>query len=64
VSILRIARSPALVTRFVSLQGKPGPCAKVQAVDRQYVLEDGPKIYQILRTQKAEAIQQILQVTK
>jgi hypothetical protein len=64
VSILRIARNPALVTRFVSLQGKPGPCAKVQAEDRQYILEDGPKIYQILRMQKAEAIQQILQVTK
>jgi putative peptidoglycan binding protein len=64
VSILRISRNPPLVTRFLSLQGKPGPCAKVQAEDRQYVLEDGPKIYQILRMQKAEAIQQILQVTK
>lgn len=64
VSILRISRNPQLVTRFVSLQGKPGPCAKVQAEDRQYVLEDGPKIYQILRMQKAEAIQQILQVPK
>jgi hypothetical protein len=64
VSILRIARNPGLVTRFVSLQGKPGPCAKVQAEDRQYILEDGPKIYQILRMQKDEAIQQILQVTK
>lgn len=64
VSILRISRNPPLVTRFVSLQGKPGPCAKVKAEDRQYVLEDGPKIYQILRMQKADAIQQILQVTK
>ncbi|MDR4460324.1 MAG: peptidoglycan-binding protein [Nitrospirales bacterium] len=64
VSILRISRNPPLVTRFLSLQGKPGPCAKVQAEDRQYVLEDGPKIYQILRMQKAEAIQQILQVTQ
>ncbi len=64
VSILRISRNPPLVTRFLSLQDKPGPCAKVQAEDRQYVLEDGPKIYQMLRMQKAEAIQQILQVTK
>ncbi|MDH3504802.1 MAG: peptidoglycan-binding protein [Nitrospirota bacterium] len=64
VSILRIARNPTLVTRFVSLQGKPGPCMKVQAEDRQYILEDGPKIYEILRMQKAEAIQQILQITK
>ncbi|WNM59047.1 peptidoglycan-binding domain-containing protein [Candidatus Nitrospira allomarina] len=64
VSILRISRNPPLVTRFLSLQNNPGPCAKVQAEDRQYVLEDGPKIYQILRMQKAEAIQQILQVTK
>ncbi|GJL60360.1 MAG: hypothetical protein NPIRA03_32170 [Nitrospirales bacterium] len=64
VSILRISRNPPLVTRFLSLQNKPGPCANVQAEDRQYVLEDGPKIYQILRMQKAEAIQQILQVTK
>jgi len=64
VSILRISRNPPLVTRFLSLQNKPGPCAKVKAEDRQYVLEDGPKIYQILRMQKAEAIQQILQVTK
>ncbi|MEO8325995.1 MAG: peptidoglycan-binding domain-containing protein [Nitrospirota bacterium] len=64
VSILRISRNPPFVTRFLSLQGKPGPCAKVQAEDRQYVLEDGPKIYQILRMQKSEAIQQILQVAK
>lgn len=64
VSILRISRNPPLVTRFVSLQSKPGPCAKVKAEDRQYVLEDGPKIYQILRMQKANAIQQILQVAK
>ncbi len=64
VSILRISRNPQLVTRFVSLQGKPGPCAQVKAEDQQYVLEDGQKIYQILRMQKADAIQQILQVTK
>ena len=64
VSILRISRNPPLVTRFVSLQGKPGPCGTVKAEDRQYVLEDGQKIYQILRMQKAEAIQQILQVAK
>ena len=64
VSILRISRNPPLVTRFLSLQSKPGPCGNVKPVDRQYVLEDGPKIYQILRTQKAEAIQRILQVTK
>jgi hypothetical protein len=48
----------------VSLQEKSGPCANVKAEDRQYVLEDGPKIYQILRMQKAEAIQEILQVSK
>lgn len=64
VSILRISRDPQLVTRFLSLQSKPGPCANVQAEDRQYVLEDGPKIYQILRMQKSEAIQEILQVAK
>jgi peptidoglycan hydrolase-like protein with peptidoglycan-binding domain len=64
VSILRISRNPPMATRFVSLQGKPGPCRNVKAEDRQYVLEDGPKIYQILRMQKADAIQQILQVTK
>lgn len=64
VSILRISRNPPLVTRFVSLQEKPGQCANVKAEDRQYVLEDGQKIYQILRMQKADAIQQILQLTK
>lgn len=64
VSILRISRNPPLVTRFVSLQSQPGPCGNVKAEDRQYVLEDGPKIYQILRMQKGDAIQQILQVTK
>ena len=64
VSILRISRNPPLVTRFVSLQEKSGPCANVKAEDRQYILEDGPKIYQILRMQKAEAIQEILQVSK
>lgn len=64
VSVLRLSRNPPLVTRFVSLQSKPGPCAKVKDEDRQYILEDGGKIYQILRNQKTEAIQQILQVTK
>jgi len=64
VSILRISRNPPLVTRFMSLQSKPGPCGNVKSEDRQYVLEDGPKIYQILRMQKAEGIQQILQVIK
>jgi hypothetical protein len=64
VSILRISRNPPLVTRFVSLQSQPGPCSNVKAEDRQYVLEDGPKIYEILRMQKANAIQEILQVTK
>jgi hypothetical protein len=64
VSILRISRNPPFVTRFMSLQSQPGPCGKVKPEDRQYVLEDGPRIYQILRLQKAEAIQQILQVTK
>jgi hypothetical protein len=64
VSVLRISRNPPLVTRFVSLQSQPGRCGKVKNEDRQYVLEDGPKIYQILRMQKSEAIQQILQVTQ
>ena len=65
ISILRISKDPPLVTRFVSVKKDPGPCSKVKkAVDRQYVLEDGPKVYQILKTQKAEAIQQILQVGK
>ncbi len=64
ISILRISKNPPLITRFVTFQGSPGPCAKVKAEDRQYLLEDGPKIYQILKTQKASAIQQILQVAK
>ncbi len=65
ISILRISRKPPLVTRFVSVKKDPGPCSKVKkAVDRQYVLENGPKVYQILKAQKAEAIQEILQVTK
>ena len=62
ISILRISKNPPLVTRFVSLKKDPGPCSKVKPEDRQYLLEGGQKIYQILRTQKAEAIQQILQV--
>ena len=64
ISILRISKNPPLITRFVSTQGSPGPCAKVKAEDRQYVLEDGPKIYQILKMQKSKAIQQILQVAQ
>lgn len=64
ISILRISKKPPLVTRFVSLKKDPGPCSKVKAEDRQYLLEDGPKIYGILKNQKAEAIQQILQVAK
>ena len=64
ISVLRISRKPPLVTRFVSMQGKTGPCAKVKAEDRQYFLEDGEKIYQILKGQKASAIQQILRVAQ
>lgn len=64
ISILRISKNPLVVTRFVTLQGTPGPCAKVKAEDRQYVLDDGPKIYQVLKMQKFAAIQQILQVVK
>ena len=64
ISILRISKNPPLITRFVSTQGSPGPCAKVKAEDRQYVLEDGPKIYQSLKIQKSKAIQQILQVAQ
>ncbi len=62
LSILRISKNPPLITRFVSLQKNPGPCAKVKPTDHQYLLEDGQKIYQILKRQKAEAIQKILQV--
>jgi hypothetical protein len=36
----------------------------VKAEDRQYVLDDGPKIYQVLKMQKSAAIQQILQVAQ
>jgi hypothetical protein len=64
VSILRISRNPPLVTRFVSLQGNAGECGNVKTEDRHYTLEDGQKIYQILKMQKADAIQQILQVVK
>ena len=64
ISILRISKNPIVVTRFVSLQSSPGPCAKVKAKDRQYVLDDGPKIYQVLKVQKSAAIQQILQVVQ
>jgi hypothetical protein len=64
ISILRISKNPPMVTRFVSSQGSPGACAKVKANDQQYLLEDGRKIYQILKTQKNTEIQQILQVAK
>lgn len=64
LSILRISKNPTLVTRFVTLQGKPGICAKVKAEDRQYLLKDGQEIYQSLKMQKAKAIQQILQVAQ
>lgn len=64
ISILRISKNPVVVTRFVSIQSSPGPCAKVKAIDRQYILDDGPKIYQILKVQKSAAIQQILQVAQ
>lgn len=62
VSILRIFRKPLMVTRFVSTHSNPSTCRNVKSADHQYVLEDGPKIYQILKTQKAKAIQDILQV--
>ena len=62
VSILRIFRKPVMVTRFVSTLSNPSTCRKVKSADHQYLLEDGPKIYQILKTQKAKAIQEILQV--
>ncbi|MDH5428385.1 MAG: peptidoglycan-binding protein [Nitrospirota bacterium] len=62
ISILRISKNPLVVTRFVSLQSSPGPCAKVKPEDRQYVLDDGPTIYQALKVQKSQSIQQILQV--
>lgn len=64
ISILRISKNPLVVTRFVSLKSSPGPCAKVKAEDRQYVLDDGPTIYQALKVQKSKAIQQILQVAQ
>ncbi len=64
ISILRISKNPVVVTRFVSLQSSPGACVKVKAEDRQYVLDDGPKIYQVLKVQKSAAIQQILQVAQ
>ncbi len=62
VSILRVFRKPVLVTRFVSTHSNPSTCRKMKPADYQYVLDDGPKIYQILKTQKAKAIQDILQV--
>jgi len=64
VSILRIFRKPLMVTRFVSTISNPSTCRNVTAADYQYLLEDGPKIYQILKTQKAKAIQEILQVKR
>lgn len=62
VSILRIFRKPVMVTRFVSALNNPAGCRNVKSADYQYLLDDGPKIYQILKTQKAKAIQEILQV--
>lgn len=64
LSILRISKNPTVITRFVTLQGKPGICAKVKSDDRQYLLKDGQEIYQSLKMQKAKAIQQILQVAQ
>ena len=64
ISILRISKSPVVVTRFVTVQSSPGPCVKMKSEDRQYVLDDGPKIYQVLKVQKSAAIQQILQVAQ
>ncbi len=63
-SILRISKNPLVVTRFVVAQSSPGPCMKVKSEDYQFVLDNGPKIYQTLKTQKSAAIQQILQVTQ
>ncbi|MDR4493315.1 MAG: peptidoglycan-binding protein [Nitrospirales bacterium] len=62
VSILRIFQKPVMVTRFVSTHSNPSTCRKVKPADHQYVLDDGPKIYQSLKAQKAKAIQEILQV--
>ncbi len=64
ISILRISKSPLVVTRFVTVQSSPGPCMTAKSEDRQYVLDDGPKIYQILKVQKSKAIQEILQVAQ
>ncbi len=64
ISILRISRNPLVVTRFVTLKPGPGPCTKVKAEDHQYVLDDGRNIYQALKIQKSQAIQQILQVAQ
>lgn len=64
ISILRISKKPLVVTRFVTVQSSPGACMKVKPEDRQYVLDDGPKIYQTLKVQKSAAIQQILQVAQ
>ena len=64
LSILRISKKPTVITRFVTLQGKPGICAKVKAADQQYLLKDGNEIFQSLKMQKATAIQQILQVAQ
>jgi hypothetical protein len=64
VSILRVFKKPLMVTRFVSTLSNPSTCRNVKSADHQYLLEDGPKIYQILKTQKAKAIQEILQVKR
>ncbi len=64
LSILRMSKKPFVVTRFVSLKSSPGPCSKVKAGDRQYVLDDGTKVYQALKMQKSSAIKEILQVAR
>ena len=64
ISILRISKKPFVATRFVTLKKGPGPCVKIKPEDHQYVLDDGRKIYQTLKVQKAQAIQQILQVAQ
>lgn len=62
VSILRIFRQPVMVSRFVSSLSNPATCRNVKSSDYQYLLDDGPKIYQLLKSQKAKAIREILQV--
>jgi hypothetical protein len=64
VSILRIFRQPVMVSRFVSSLSNPATCRNVKSSDYQYLLDDGPKIYQLLKSQKAKAIREILQVKR